>query len=313
MNSLVNRNKPGKLYRLIKNIRKDKYLLLLMLPTVVFFIIFHYYPMYGVVIAFKNFSISRGIIGSPWAGFKWFEQFFKSIFFFRLLTNTFLLSFYSLIAGFSIPIIFALLVNEVRGRIIRRVVQSISYFPYFISVVVVVGIIINFVSIRNGIINNVLRDLGKEPINFLSDPKWFRPLYIISGIWQTFGFSSIIYLGAVSSIDPQLYEAATVDGAGRLKQIWHITFPGIIPIAVTMLILALGGLLNVGFEKIILLYNPSTYITADVISTYVYRRGIVNAEFSFGAAVGLFNSVIGFILIFSVNAISKKFIGVRLW
>lgn len=297
----------------IKYVKRDKYLLLLILPVVIYYVVFSYIPMYGVIIAFKDFSPGKGILGSPWAGLKWFEEYFKSIYFTRTLRNTILISVYNLIWGFPVPIIFALLLNELKDGVFKRTVQTISYLPHFISVVVVVGMMVNFLSPTDGLINLLIKRLGGQPIAFMSDPKWFRTLYVGSGIWQEFGWNSIIYLAALSSLDPQLYEAARIDGANRWQQVWHITIPGIMPTAIILLILSIGGLLSVGFEKIILMYSPATYETADVISTYVYRRGILNSQYSFGAAVGLFNSVISFILLYFANGISKRVTEVALW
>jgi putative aldouronate transport system permease protein len=304
---------PNRVVQLGKDIIRDRYLLLLMLPVIAYYIIFHYVPMYGVTIAFKNFSAAKGILGSPWAGFKWFEQFFRSIYFSRIVRNTVLINVYGLLWGFPVPIIFALFLNELKDGVFRRSVQTISYLPHFISVVVVVGMIVNFLSPLDGIVNVALKAIGHEAINFMSEAKWFRTIYISSGIWQGFGWNSIIYLAAITSIDPTLYEAAEIDGASRLRKVWHITIPGILPTVIILLILNLGNIMSVGYEKIILMYSPATYETADVISTYVYRRGILNAEYSFGAAVGLFNSVINFLLIILVNRISKKITDIALW
>ena len=301
------------LSKLKKNIKKDKYLLLLVAPIVIYFFIFNYVPMYGAIIAFKDFSPGNTILNSQWVGFRWFQDFFRSVYFGRLITNTFALSGLSLVFSFPIPIIFALLLNEVRRKHLRRIVQTISYLPHFISLVVMIGMMSNFLSPSDGIINELLKKMGMEPINFMGEPTWFRPLYIGSGIWQNFGWNSIIYMATLTSIDPQLYEAGRIDGCNRWKEILHITIPGLLPTAIMLLILAMGNLMNVGFEKIILMYSPATYDVADVISTYVYRRGILSAQYSFGAAVGLFNSVINFILLLSMNKISKRYTQVGLW
>ncbi len=298
---------------LLKNAARDKYLLLLMLPVVLYYIVFHYFPMYGVVIAFKNYSAGRGILGSPWAGLRWFKTFFGSIYAWRTIRNTVLISIYRLIWGFPIPIIFALLLNELRNGFFKRAVQTVSYLPHFISMVVVVGMMVTFLSPTDGIVNVVLKKLGGKSYDFMSDPRWFRALFIGSGIWQNFGWNSIIYLAALSGLDPQLYEAARIDGANRWHQVIYITLPGIMPTVVILLILALGRMLSVGFEKIILMYGPAVYETADVISTYVYRRGLLNAEYSYGAAVGLFNSLINFSLLVSANWLSKRVSQVSLW
>jgi len=269
--------------------------------------------MYGVLIAFKNYKPGKGLFAGDWVGFKWFVSFFKSFYFPRLIRNTFLLSFYGLLWGFPVPIIFALALNEVKNGAFKRTVQTISYLPHFISVVVVVGMMFNFLSPTSGIINNFIKSMGKEPISFLNDARWFRTLYISSSIWQSFGWDSIVYLAAIAGIDPQLYEASKIDGCNRIQQVLYVTIPGILPTIIILLILRCGNLLSVGYEKIILMYNPATYEVADVISTYVYRRGIIGAEYSFSAAVGLFNSVVNFIFLFIVNRISKLIADISLW
>lgn len=294
-------------------LKKEKYLWLLVLPGIIWYIIFAYIPMYGLVIAFKNFSPFKGIWKSPWVGFMWFEQFFSSQFFWRLIRNTLLLNIYNIVFAFPVPIILALLLNEIQHTWYKRIAQTISYLPHFISTVVVVGMMVNFLSPVGGIVNRIIEALGGQKINFMIEPKWFRTLYIASGIWQSAGWGSIIYLAALSGIDTELYEAATVDGASKVRQIWHISIPGILPTIVIMLILNLGRILSVGFEKIILMYNPATYETADVINTYVYRRGIVSGEYSFGAAVGLFQSVANFLFIVAANKFSRKVSEISLW
>ncbi|WP_246066856.1 ABC transporter permease [Paenibacillus koleovorans] len=297
---------------MLKALKRDRYLLLIILPTVLYFILFHYVPMYGVIIAFKKFQPLKGIWGSPWVGFQYFDQFFHSIYFWRLLRNTFLLSLYSLLWGFPAPILFALLLNELREKLFKKVVQTVSYLPHFISIVVTAGMIVNFTS-ENGIVNMLVRVLGFEPIIFLNEPDWFRTIYVSSGVWQSFGWGSIIYLAAIAGINPQLYEAAEMDGARRLHKILYITLPALMPTIIILLILNVGQLMDVGFEKVILLYNPTTYETADIISTYVYRKGIINAEFSFAAAVGLFNNLINLVLLLAANTISRKVTDSSLW
>ena len=296
-----------------KNVVRDRYLLLLVLLPVLYFIIFHYVPMYGLQIAFKRYSPGRGIWGSPWVGLKWFEQFFGSYFAGRLIRNVLLLNIYSLLWGFPLPILFALLLNEVKNGIFKRVVQTISYMPHFISVVVVVGMVFSFLSVNGGIVNVMLEHLGIEPINFMSEPKWFRTIYIASGVWQSFGWGSIIYLAALSGIDTEQYEAARIDGANRIQQIVHITIPGILPTVIILLILQCGRMMSVGYEKIILMYNTATYEVADVISTYVYRNGILGGEFSFSTAVDLVNNVCNCLLLVTINWISRKVSDISLW
>ncbi len=294
-------------------IKRDRAFLVMMILPFAYYVIFHYLPMFGIIIAFKDFSIPRGIWRSEWVGFEWFKQFFQSIYFWRLIRNTFLLSFYSLIFGFPIPIIFALFVNEVRIMTYKRIVQTVSYLPYFISLVIVVGIMVNFLSPHSGIINIAIRAFGGKPINFMGETKWFRFLYISSNIWQYFGFGSIIYLAAIAGINVELYDAAEVDGCTRLQRIFYITLPGIAPTITILLILRMGSLLAVGFEKVLLMYSPVTYEVADIISTYVYRRGIVSGEYSFGAAIGLFNSVVNMIFLVVFNRVARKFSETTLW
>jgi len=297
-----------------KEITKNRSLYIMLIPVILYFVLFQYKPMYGVIIAFKDFNPFVGVWDSKWVGFKHFEQFFQSYYFGRILRNTVLMSLYQLIFAFPAAIILALLLNEVKNQAFKRIVQSISYLPHFISLVVVSGMIIDFLQ-PDGIINRLIVAAGlmKEPINFLIMPEWFRTVFISSGIWQGIGWSSIIYLAALSGINPSLYEAAVVDGAGRWKQMLHITLPGLMPTIIILLIINIGSFMVVGFDKIILLYNPATYETADVIGSFVFRRGILEANYSFTAAVGLFNSMINFILLILVNQIAKKKAESSLW
>ena len=294
-------------------IRKCKFLYLLFLPVLVYYIMFAYAPMFGLVIAFKDYNVFKGIWASKWVGFKYFTQFFESRFFFRLIRNTFLISFYGLIFGFPAPIILALLLNEQKDGLFKRAVQTISYLPHFISTVVLVSMFVQFLSVNNGLINNLVEAFGGTRTYFLGDPKYFRTLYTSLGIWRGIGWGSIISLAALPNVSPELYEACLIDGGGRLRQTWHITLPGISNTIIIMLIFRVGELLSVGSETILLMYNEAIYETADVISTYVYRRGLINAEYSFGAAVGLFNSIIGLILVSTTNALSKRFSETSLW
>lgn len=298
---------------LFRLIRRDNALLVMILLPFAYYVIFHYLPMFGIVIAFKDFSIPRGIWRSEWVGFEWFKQFFDSIYFWRLIRNTFLLSFYSLLFGFPVPIIFALLLNEVKAHTYKRIVQTASYLPHFISLVIIVGMLVNFLSPHSGIVNVVIKAFGGKPINFMSEMRWFRFLYVGSGIWQHFGFGSIIYLAAIAGINVELYDAAEVDGCTRLQKIWHITLPGIAPTITVLLILRMGSLLAVGFEKVLLMYSPVTYEVADIIATYVYRRGIVSGEYSFGAAIGLFNAVINLTFLVVFNQIARRYSESSLW
>jgi putative aldouronate transport system permease protein len=291
-----------------KDFYKNKSLYLMVVPVIVFYIVFHYIPMFGVIIAFKNYSPARGILASPWTtmyGFKNFIDFFTNPYFFRLLRNTVLISIYNLLFNFPAPIIFALLLNELRNRYFKSLVQTISYFPHFVSLVVVCGMLVDF-CLSDGLFNHFRVMSGLDTQSLLQKPEFFRTIYISSGIWQQIGWSSIIYLAAIAGVDKQLYEAAALDGAGRLRQIWHITLPAIRPTIVILFIMQIGNMLSVGSEKILLLYNPSVYETADVISTYVYRRGLIELSWSFSSAVGLFNSIVNFMLVFMANTMSRK-------
>ncbi|MDF2926818.1 MAG: sugar transporter permease [Paenibacillaceae bacterium] len=297
---------------LLRDIRKNKYIYLMLLPVLIFYVAFHYAPMYGAIVAFKHFSPRLGILGSPWAGLEHFRDFFEGPYFWRTFRNTVTISFYDLIFGFPAPIILALLLNELRLAWFKKLVQTITYMPHFISLVVICGMIKEF-SGSNGLITTIVQSLGGPKESILLLPEYFRTVFISSGIWQQVGWGSIIYLAALSNIDTEQYEAARIDGATRWKQMKHITLPGMLPTIVILLILNLGTILNVGFEKIILLYNPLTYETADVISSYVYRIGLQELNYSFSAAVGLFNSVINFSMVIMANWISRKVNDTSLW
>ncbi len=293
--------------RLIKRSgRKYWQLYLCLIPVLAYFIIFHYLPMYGVQIAFRDFNPLDGVMGSTWVGFKHFERFFNSYYFKRLLVNTLVLSLYQLVVTFPIPIILAIMLNELNSNKFRKTMQMVTYAPHFLSVVVVVGMMFNMFSPRTGIVNHLLSALGVEPIFFMSEPGWFRHLYVWSGVWQNTGWSSIIYIAAIAGIDSSLYEAAIVDGASRLKRIWHITLPGLLPTAIILLIMQCGSIMSIGFEKVYLMQNDMNLETSQIISTYVYEAGLQEAQFSFAAAIDLFNSVINCILLVIVNTISKK-------
>ena len=293
-----------------RDLRRNRHIYLMLLPVVLYYLIFHYGPMYGAVIAFQDFNPVRGVVGSPWVGLQNFQDFFSSVYFARLIVNTLAINVLDLVFGFPAPIILALLINELRWNPFKRLVQTVTYLPHFISVIVVVGMLFDFLA-RDGVVNQLLA--SPDPIAFMQSPDWFRQLFVGSGIWQHVGWGSIVYLAAIATIDPQLYDAAKVDGADRFRQIWHITIPGILPTIVILLILRMGSMMAVGYEKIILMYNPLTYETADVISTYVFRRGILQADFSFSAAVGLFNSVINFGLLLAANRISRRLTEHSLW
>jgi len=292
-------------HKVLRDFKTNWGLLVMFLPVLIYYGMFHYAPMYGIQIAFKDYTMFEGIHKSPWIGLEHFTSFFKSIYFSRLVRNTFIISFLDIVLGFPIPIIFALLLNELRINPFKRAVQTISYMPHFISTVVIAGMIIDFCS-RRGLINIILGFFGIGPIIFLTQPQWFPWVYVLSGVWQHFGWGWIVYLGALTAIDPQLYEAASIDGANLWHKLIHVTIAGILPTIMIMLILRMGQVFSVGSEKILLLYNSSTYETADVISTYVNRRGLVEANYSFSAAVGIFNSVINFVMLLTFNRISRK-------
>ena len=299
--------------RQARKVRASKYLLLLVLPGFVWYVIFQYIPMYGVTIAFKELSLRLGVLGSPWIGFDQFERFFNYPRFWGLIRNTFLLSFYTMLFGFPAPIIFALALNELVSRTYKRTVQTISFLPHFIAMPAVVGMLVLALSPSTGFVNVFLGAFGIEPIYFMIKPRWFRPIYVISDIWQNVGWGAIIYLAQLSRVDPELYEAATVDGASRMRKMWHISLPALTPVISILLILRIGGLLSVGGEKVLLMYNDLTLETADVIWTYVYRRGLLRQDFSYGTAVGLFNSVISLILVVLANTAARRFSEYRLW
>jgi len=287
-----------------------------MLPGIVYYLIFKYAPMYGVIIAFQKYSIGKGILGSEWVGLKHYTDFFlRTPDAMEIIRNTILLNVYELLFAFPAPIILAILLNELRNVVFKRIVQTISYMPYFLSTVVIVGMVVNFLSPSNGIINILLKSIFglEEGIMFLALPEWFRTIYVSSEIWQGVGWGTILYLAAIAGVNPELYEAADIDGANRWQKIRNITFQGMLPVMIILLILNLGKMMEVGYQKIILLYNPLIYDTADVINTFVYRRGLLHADFSFATAIGLFQSVIGFVLVLAANRIARKYSETSLW
>ncbi len=284
---------------------KARYYYLMLLPALAYLIIFSYIPMYGLQIAFKNFRVSLGIWDSPWIGFRNFTDFFQSFSFKQLITNTFAVSFYSLAVGFPIPILVALILNEIKSKY-KNVVQTILYAPHFISTVVLVGIMVSLFSPSQGVVNTILESLGMERIYFFGKPEYFRHLYVWSGVWQGTGWSAIIYLAALAGVDMELHEAADIDGATRIQKIIYINIPTILPTIIITLILALGKISNVGYEKVYLMQNDLNVATAEVISTYVYKRGIIQQSFSFASAVGLFNNLVNIALLLISNTISKK-------
>lgn len=293
-------------------LRHWQYYLVFLLPLA-FVIIFHYVPMAGIILAFKKYNIRLGILRSPWAGLRYFEQFFSSPRFFELLKNTLGVSVYSLVAGFPIPIILALALNETMSLRFKKAVQMVTYAPHFISTVVMVGMLMTFLDPRIGFVNVIIRSLGGLEINFMGRASLFKTLYVTSGIWQHTGYSAIIYIAALTSIDPNLYEAAYIDGASRFQRMIKIDIPGIMPTIVILLILNIGRLMSVGFEKIYLMQNDLNISTSEVFATYVYKVGLLGAQFSFATAVGLFNSVVNLILIVSVNQIAKRVGETSLW
>jgi putative aldouronate transport system permease protein len=298
---------------LMRQTRKGKYLLLMFLPCLLYYVLFKYAPMFGIVISFKNYNLYKGVWQSEWVGMKYYIMFFQNPDLFILLRNTFLLGFYKLLFGFPAPIILALLLNETKNAIFKRFVQSVSYLPHFISNVVVASMVIMFLSPSSGIINQLTGLLGASPINFLVKPDWFRTIYVASEVWQHFGWETIIYLAALTSIDPLLYEAAEIDGASRMKKLFHVTLPGIAPAIVILFIMNVGKVLEIGFEKVFLLFNPATYSTADILSTYVYRVGLTNGNFSYATAIDLFTGIVSLIFIYSANYLSRKLGETSLW
>ncbi|GLX10100.1 ABC transporter permease subunit [Microbispora sp. NBRC 16548] len=293
-------------------LRRDWQLYSLAILPLLFFVIFRYLPMIGNVIAFRKFQPGGSVLGEEWVGLRYVKMFLNDPSFWQVFTNTVVIGVLTLLFCFPTPIALALLINELRGRRIKRFVQSVSYLPHFLSMVVVAGLVMEMLSV-DGPVNQLLRAAGNEPVAFLQEAGWFRTIYVSSEMWQTVGWGTIIYLAALTTIDEQLYEAARIDGASRWRQVWHVTLPGIRPTAVTLLILNIGTFMAVGFEKILLLYNPLTYPTADVISTYLYRMGIVSNSFSYAAAIGLFEAVIGLALVMSANLISRRTVGTSLW
>ena len=291
---------------------RNRTLYIIFIPVFLYYAIFCYKPMYGAIIAFKNFVPSKGIIGSDWVGFRHFESFFQSAYFLRILKNTLVISINSIIFGFPAPIILALMINELKSKRFSKVVQTISYLPHFISLVVICALIKDFTA-DTGIINDIIAFFGGERVTMLNQPKYFVPVYVVSEIWQEVGWGSIIYIAALAGIDQELYEAADIDGAGKIKQLLNITIPSIIPTIMIMLILKLGNIMNIGYEKVLLLYSPAVYETSDIISTYVYRKGILDANYSFSTAVGLFNSVINFAFLLGANKLSNISCGTGLW
>ncbi len=299
---------------ILKEYMKSRYLFLLLLPAIIWYIIFQYIPMYGALIAFKDFKPMIGIMESPWVGFKHFERIISGTTdFARVLRNTIVISFLRILFGFPAPILFAILLNEVRNTFFKKITQTISYLPHFLSWVILAGIITQILSPSVGVVNKAIESFGGTPIYFLTKGNWFVFILIFSGVWQGIGWGSIIYIASITSVDPQLYEAAIIDGAGRLKQVIYITLPSITPVITIMLIFTVGGILNAGFDQIFNLYNPVVYDVADIIDTYVYRVGLVSFDYSFSTAVGLFKNLVGFALVILTNLIARRLGEYGIW
>lgn len=299
--------------KMLKKAAVNYELYLFLLPTVVFLALFAYQPMYGVQIAFKDFMASKGIWGSPWVGLEHFERFFQSYQFWTVINNTLGISLYELLVAFPIPIVLALLLNQMINQKFKRFVQTVTYAPHFISVVVLSGMVYLFLSPGNGIVNSFIEMAGGEPIFFLSKPELFKTIYVFSGIWQSAGWSTIIYMAALSGVNPELHEAAVVDGASKMRRLWHIDLPGIAPTIVILLILNIGNFMSVGFEKVFLLQNSLNLSASEIIPTYVYKVGLLGAEYSYSTAIGLFNATINCLLLIAVNTIVKKMGQQSLW
>lgn len=297
----------------LRRLRRDWQIYLMLAPVVIWFLVFLYKPMYGLQIAFKDYSIFRGVAGSPWVGLEHFQTLFGNDQFIRAIWNTIKISALNLAFGFPAPIILALMFNEVLSASFKRVSQTIVYLPHFISSVIIAGIVITAFSPSAGIVNTILGWLGMEPIYFLTKPEWFRPIFIGTGIWQEAGFGSIVFLAAISGVNPSLYETAVVDGANRWQMMWKITIPSILPTILIMLIIRIGNIMEVSFELIILLYQPATYSTADVVNTFIYRQGLQAGQYDMAAAAGLFNAVVAFTLVMTANTLSRRFSRTSLW
>ncbi len=293
--------------------RREWQIYAMLLPTIIWFLVFLYKPMYGLQIAFKDYSIFRGVAGSPWIGWEHFQTLFNNDQFIRAVRNTITISFYNLLFGFPAPIILALMFNEVMHATYKRTAQTIVYLPHFISSVIIAGIVITAFSPTVGVVNAVLGWFGLDPIYFLTQPQWFRPIFVGTGIWQEAGFGSIVFLAAIAGVNPSLYESAAMDGANRWQMMWKITIPSILPTILIMLIIRIGNVMEVSFELVVLLYQPSTYETADVVNTWVYRQGLQSGQYDLAAAAGLFNAVVAFVLVMTANTLSRRFSRTSLW
>lgn len=303
----------GRFARLYDHFKREWQIYLMLLPTIIWFLVFLYKPMYGLQIAFKDYSIFRGVAGSPWIGWDHFQTLFNNDQFLRAVRNTITISFYNLLFGFPAPIILALMFNEILKANFKRTAQTIVYLPHFISSVIIAGIVITAFSPTAGIINTFISWLGYDPVYFLTRPEWFRPIFVGTGIWQEAGFGSIVFLAAIAGVNPSLYESAVVDGANRWQMMWKITIPSILPTILIMLIIRIGNVMEVSFELVILLYQPATYETADVVNTWVYRQGLQSGQYDLAAAAGLFNAVVAFVLVMTANTLSRKYSRTSLW
>ncbi|MCZ8516912.1 ABC transporter permease subunit [Paenibacillus filicis] len=311
---ITSRTLPGRgRAAFIRKLNQSKYLLILFLPCLVYYLLFKYLPMFGLMISFKDYNLFKGVWASSWVGLKYYSMFFESPDFLKLFRNTFLLGITNVVFGFPMPVILALCINEVNQMLFKRFVQTVSYIPHFISNVVVAGMVVMFLSPTTGILAHLVKMFGLQPVNLLVQPEWFRPIYVLSDIWQHAGWGSIIYLAALTGIDPQLYEAAEMDGASRWKQLWNVTIPGIMPAMVIMLILNIGHVIDIGFEKAFLLMNPAINDSADIFSTFVYRMGLTLGNYSYGTAVDFFTGIVSLFFIWSANFISRKVSDTSLW
>lgn len=308
----INRIRPTGFKLFLTKVARDRQYLYLMLPGALFFLIYSYIPLGGIFLGFTDYR-GGNIFKSHWVGIKWFVEFFQSPDMVRVVRNTILINIYTIIFGFSITIFFTLMLNEIKFRGYKRFVQTASYLPYFISTVIIVGLVYNFFSVDGGVINQILNKFGIESINFMTSPKWFRSLFVGSSVWQTFGFNSIIYLSAIAGISLEIYDAANVDGANRIQKIMHITLPSLYPTIIILLILNFGQIFSGGFEKVILMYSPQTYSTGDVIGSYIYRKGIQGSQFGYTTAVGVISSIINIAFLFSANKLSSKATDISLW
>ncbi|MEP4194010.1 MAG: ABC transporter permease subunit [Aliishimia sp.] len=309
----THRPQPSRMVRIVDHMKREWQLYAMLLPTVIWLLVFLYKPMYGLQIAFKDYSVFRGVAGSPWVGFEHFDTLFNNDQFLRALKNTIIMSLYGLLFGFPVPIFLALMFNEVLNQTFKKSAQTIVYLPHFISSVIIAGIVITSFSPSAGIVNTILGWFGVDSIYFLTKPEWFRPIFIGTGIWQEAGFQSIVYLAAIAGVSPTLYESAVVDGASRWQMMWKITIPSIMTTIIIMLIIRIGNILEISFEMIILLYQPATYETADVVNTFIYRQGLQGGQYDFAAAAGLFNAIVAFVLVMTANTISKRYSRTSLW